>query len=203
MKQSERPSRREDSRLSEATNSIKLLDRIRKGDEQARNDLCARYLPRLQRWAHGLLPPWAREAGDTYDLVQNTLIRVLRNIPSFVPQHEGSFPAYVHLTLRSEVLDMIRRAKRRPASDALDSVEADHGPSPLDLAIGQETWERYDAALHRLKPQDQALIVLRIEMGYSHQEVADELEIPSAAAATMAVRRALVRLAEEMAREKS
>jgi RNA polymerase sigma-70 factor, ECF subfamily len=188
---------------SEAETSFELLNRARTGDEAARNHLCARYLPRLQRWAHGRLPVSAREAGDTLDLVQNTLIRVLQNLPTFVPRHAGSFPAYVHLALRNQLLDMIRRANRRPAYDQLDADKSDHAPSPLDVAIGQETRERYEAACARLTPKQQVLIVLHIEMGYAHQEVADELGLPTAAAAAMAVRRALVRLAEEMSHDRA
>jgi RNA polymerase sigma-70 factor (ECF subfamily) len=41
--------------------SLSLLERAREGDADALNALIARYLPRLQRWAHGRLPAWARD----------------------------------------------------------------------------------------------------------------------------------------------
>jgi RNA polymerase sigma-70 factor (ECF subfamily) len=189
-----------DGRAPEAETSIELLKRARGGDEDAREALFRRYLPRLERWAHGKLPTWIREAGDTHDLVQNTLIRVLRNLNSFEPAHEGAFPAYVHVALRNQVHDMIRAARRRPPPGPLDPSKSDAGPSPLDHAIAQETWDKYEAALRGLNPHEQALIVLRIEMGYSHKEVADELGMPSAAASSTAVGRALLRLAKEMRR---
>ena len=50
---------------SDVRSSFALVLRARDGDEEARNELCARYLPRLRRWAHGRLPPWARERLDT------------------------------------------------------------------------------------------------------------------------------------------
>jgi RNA polymerase sigma factor (sigma-70 family) len=109
----------------------------------------------------------------------------------------------VHLALRNRVLDAIRRAQRRPLLDPLDSAKTDPAPSPLARAIGQETVERYEAALKHLKPEEQAAIVLRIEMGYSHEEIAEELRKPSAAAANMAVRRAIIRLAKEMSRDRT
>jgi RNA polymerase sigma factor (sigma-70 family) len=202
MKSAERAGVSSTGRPPDAETSIELLKRARGGDDSARDALFSRYLPRLERWAHGKMPPWVREAGDTHDLVQNTLIRVLRNLDSFEPAHEGSFPAYVHVTLRNQVHDMIRAARRRPAPGPLDPSKSDAGPSPLQEAIAQETWDKYEAALHTLKPHDQALIVLRIEMGYSHKEVADELGMPSAAASSTAVGRALIRLAEEMRRDR-
>jgi DNA-directed RNA polymerase specialized sigma24 family protein len=62
--------------LTEST--ITLLQRIRSGDPDAREQLMRRYLPRLRRWAHGRLPVYAREIDDTDDLVQNTLLRSSR-----------------------------------------------------------------------------------------------------------------------------
>src|SRR5262245_49147049 len=75
----------------QAESSFDLVLRARAGDQQAAEQLCARYLPRLRRWAHGRLPNSARNALDTQDLVQETLIHVLRQLPNFDPQHEAAF----------------------------------------------------------------------------------------------------------------
>lgn len=56
--------------------------------------------------------------------------------------------------------------------------------------------------MERLDPNDREAIIMRIELGLSHAEVAQALGKPSAAAAHMAVSRALVRLAEEMAHDR-
>ena len=63
-----------------------------------------------------------------------------------------------------------------------------------------EGLERYEAARGKLNPEDQRAIVARCEWGLSHEEVAQELGQPSANAARVAIHRALVRLAKEMAR---
>ena len=181
--------------------SFALLQRARRGDERALNDLCARYLPRLRRWAHGRLPGWARDALDTHDLVQETLTHVARRIETFEPRHEAAFQSYLRQALLNRVRDQIRRARRRPAADPLDSGKASDEPSPLEQAIGREALERYDAALQRLKPDDRDAIILRVELGCPLAEVAHALNKPSAAAAHIAVSRALVRLAKEMSRD--
>ena len=59
--------------------------------------------------------------------------------------------------------------------------------------------ERYEAARGKLNPEDRRAIVARCEWGMSHEEVAEALGKPSANAARVAIHRALVRLAEEMA----
>ena len=194
------PVERAKSPRPEAETSFALLERARTGDAEALDDLCARYLPRLQRWAHGRLPSWARAATETQDLVQDALAQAVRHIATFEPHHEGSFPAYLHETLRNRMLDVIRAANRRPAGDPLETAHPSPDPSPLQEAIGQETLARYEAALKRLKPADREAIVARIEMGLPYADVAESLGKPSVAAAHMAVSRALVRLAAEMSR---
>jgi RNA polymerase sigma-70 factor (ECF subfamily) len=100
----------------------------------------------------------------------------------------------------NRVRNEIRRARSKPASDVLDSSVEDRTPSPVDVAIGQEALEQYDAALGRLRPDERELIVARVELGLTYQEVAEVLGKPSNDAARMAVARALVRLSDEMGR---
>jgi RNA polymerase sigma-70 factor (ECF subfamily) len=185
---------------SEAESSLDLVRRAHDGDASAKNELCARYLPRLQRWAHGRLPVWARSAVDTHDLVQDTFIQVLRRIGEFEPRHDGAFLGYLRQALLNRVRDEIRRAHRHAPPQPLDSARPASDPSPLEEAIGQQALERYEAALARLRPDVREAIILRIEMRYPYAEIATALSKPSVAAAQMAVSRALVRLAEEMSR---
>jgi RNA polymerase sigma-70 factor (ECF subfamily) len=184
---------------SQSESSCVLVARARAGDAAALEELCSRYLPRLRRWAHGRLPMWARSgAVDTFDLVQDTMAQVVRHLPSFEPRHEGAFQAYLRQALLNRVRDEIRRSRRCPPADPLDTSKPSNGASPLEEAIGEEALERYEAALQRLKPVDREAIILRIEMGLPYDEVAAALGKPSAAAAHMTVSRALVRLVKEM-----
>jgi RNA polymerase sigma-70 factor (ECF subfamily) len=54
--------------------------------------------------------------------------------------------------------------------------------------------------MERLDADEREAIIMRIELGLSHAEVAQALGRPSAAAAHMFVSRTLVKLAKEMAR---
>ena len=87
-----------------------------------------------------------------------------------------------------------------PSAIELDDNQRDYAAAPLEEAIGHEALIRYEAALARLRPEEREAIVARIELEHSYQEVAQALDKPSAAAARMAVSRALLRLAEEMNR---
>lgn len=186
----------------EAESSMTLVRRARAGDEAARNELCARFVPRLQRWAHRRLPASARGALETVDLVQDTFIQVLRRLDTFEPRHAGAFQGYLRRTLLNRIRDEIRRVQHRGVAQALDTASPGSDPSPLEQAIGQQTLERYEAALERLKDADREAVIMRAELGFSYAEIMEALDKPSIAATYMAVSRALVRLAEEMSRER-
>ena len=186
----------------QAESSFALVNRAHAGDAAARDELCARYLPRLQRWAHGRLPASARGALDTVDLVQDTFMQVLQRLGEFQPRHEGAFQSYLRTTLMRRIVDEIRRVQRRGPAEPLDIEAPGHEPSPLQEAIGTETLERYEAALSRLAASDREAIIMRIEMGCGYAEIMSALEKPSLAATQMTVSRALVRLAKEMSHER-
>jgi RNA polymerase sigma factor (sigma-70 family) len=183
---------------SDPNSSFHLVTRAKSGDRLAIELLCSRYLKRLETWAHGRLPSWARGHGDTEDIAQETLVQVIRRLDQFEPRHEGAFQGYVFRTMINRVLDEMRRAQRKPSGAPLDSQQLSTSPSPFDLAVGREMRERYESALLRLKEGDRDAIVARIELELSWAEVTNALEKPSIAAAQMTVSRALVKLAREM-----
>lgn len=182
----------------EALSSLQLVVRAKGGDELARNEICRRYLPRLRRWAHGRLPKHVDGVLSTEDIVQETLLKVINGLNRFEPSHDGSFQAYLSQALRNRIFDERRKAGRRPVADELDVTHPATSPSPLEETIGRENLERYEAALERLGPLDRGAVTMRLEWGFSYAEIARDLSLPSSGAATMRVKRAVVRLAEDM-----
>jgi RNA polymerase sigma factor (sigma-70 family) len=197
MDDSRAPNRRADALDS----TFDLVERAKTGDSDALNDLFARYLPSLRRWASGRLPRWTRDLMDTDDLVQETVVRAVKRMDRFESRHEGALQAYLRQAVVNRIRDEVRRAKRMPAAEVLDDNAADLAASPLEDAIGAEALQRYEAALGRLRREEREAIVARVEMEGSYADVARALGKPSADAARMAVTRALLRLAEEMSHE--
>ncbi len=183
-----------------SSTTSRLLAQVREGDDLARSALFERMRPRLQRWAHGRLPAYARDAADTEDLVQVTLLRALKHVGDFEPRHEGAFLAYLRRILLNQVRDELRRMKRRPEQRELPEEIEDGSPSPVERAIGRETLERYERALGELLPDQREAVILRVELGYTYEEMAEALGRPSANAARLIVVRALVRLVKAMNR---
>ncbi len=173
-----------------------LLEKVRVGDPSARERLVARCLPALQRWAHGQLPRSARDMIDTDDLVQETFTKALARVDAFEPRGQGAFLSYLRQILLNKIRKQAKRAGRNPhRTDLPDEVEH-AGPSPLEEVLGLEALEAYESTLATLPAALQEAIVLRIELRFSHQQVAEALGYPSADAARMQVARAVVRLAE-------
>ena len=177
-----------------------LIERVRQGDQDALEKLLARHTTPLRRWVSGRLPRWARDLADTDDLVQDTLLRTFRKIGDFQPRGAGTLQAYLRQAVLNRVRDELRRKGRTPAIVDVDDLDLAAPGSPLEEAIGREAIERYRAALARLRPEEREAIIVRVEMGYSYEELAEALGKPTPDAARKAAQRALLRLAEEMKR---
>jgi RNA polymerase sigma factor (sigma-70 family) len=182
----------------ELETTIQLLAKVRQGDPSARERLMRRYLQPLRRFAHGRLPAYARDLSDTDDLVLLALMKALHHVRRFEPDRQGSFLAYLRLTLLNAIRDEIRRAKRRPRRVEIPETAATLERSPLENAIGAEAVERYEAALRRLPRPQREAVVLRLEFGLSYQEIAEETGAASSDAVRMMTTRALARLSRAM-----
>jgi RNA polymerase sigma-70 factor, ECF subfamily len=182
--------------------SLYLLRRAREGHHSALEVLFARQFSPLLRWAHGRLPRWVRTAADTADLVQDAMLQTFRRLDRFEPRGKRALQAYLRRAIQNRITDEIRRGTRSPMESADRGLGRPAStPSPMDQAINAEAGDRYRAALARLRPEDRVLIVGRIELGYSYEQLALVAGRVTPDATRVAVRRALVRLAETMANE--
>jgi RNA polymerase sigma factor (sigma-70 family) len=178
--------------------SLELLRRAQGGDPAALDALLVRYRPRLKRWAHRRLPAWARGLSDTDDLVQDTLVKAIRNLRDFVVVGDHGFQNYLRSALANAIRDEIRKARNRPALDALDSAIPSDAPSPLERAVGRLRLQRYEAALLRLSPEERDAVVARLEFGFTHVELALAIGKRTPDAARKLCQKALARLLTEM-----
>ncbi len=175
-----------------------LLQRIREGDSSARDRLLARYLPLLRRWAHGRMPATSRGVADTDELVQITLVRVLKQLERFEPRHEGAFLAYLRRILINAMRNEIARAATRGQQEEVGEGLPDPGPSPLESVLGRDMLDRYEAAFATLGEEQQEAVFMRVEMGLTYEQIAEAMDKNSANTARMICARAIARLAERM-----
>jgi RNA polymerase sigma-70 factor (ECF subfamily) len=171
--------------------------RARGGDRDAVEALLQRCLPGLRRWAHGRLPPAARASLDTQDLVQETVLHVLRRLDHFEPRHVGAMQAYLRQSVINRIRDEVRKVSRHPSSVELPADLMSDRTSPLEWRCSRRristTARRSAAELARSRAG-----------GGAHRgavvggEIAKRFEMPTPDAARMAVGRALKRLTTKL-----
>jgi len=93
--------------------SVSLLDRLKdaRPDASDWNRLQGIYLPLIARWL-GRVPGVGNEADD---LAQEVFVVVIREIPRFQRQREGSFRAWLRQVTVNKIRTHRRRRNRRPA----------------------------------------------------------------------------------------
>jgi RNA polymerase sigma factor (sigma-70 family) len=179
--------------------SLELIQRAQSGDEGALEILLARYRPRLQRWARGRLPHYAREMTDTDDLVQEAMVGTFKNFRAFDSRGDWALQAYLRRAVTNRIRDEMRRVASRPRREELDeTAPAGNDASPLETLLGKEVLTKYERALASLDEVEREAVIARLELGCSYDEVAALVDRPSADAARMMVSRALAKLARSM-----
>jgi RNA polymerase sigma-70 factor, ECF subfamily len=183
-----------DESLLSGDPSIELVVRARAGDRTAVEALLQRSIPNLRRFAHGRLPMAARGAQDTSDLVQETVLHVLRRLDTFEPRHVGAMQAYLRQSVINRIRDEVRRITRHPAPAELPDDLPSKVSSPLEEAVRSQAYERYRAVLVQLRPRDRQMVVSRIEGHWTVGEIAQRFNMRTVDGARVALTRALRRL---------
>ena len=164
------------------------------------NALISGYLPQLTRFARRHLPVQLHGSITPDDLVQEVVLKGLRQLPRLELSHEQAFLSYLLTSIRHRIIDEVRRKRRQPAFALDDGCygAAESGVSPLQRLITRESLKPYAQALAYLADRDRQLIVLRLVRGLSCLDIAVRLGMPSEGAVRMAVTRAVRRLKEHL-----
>ena len=178
--------------------TLELVVKARDGDREAVEALLQRCIPQLKRWAHGRLPAAARGSLDTGDLVQETVLHVLRRLDKFEPRHVGAMQAYLRQSVINRIRDEVRRIGRQPTPVEVPEDLVGDLTSPLEAVVEAEAYERYRTALAQLETRDREMIVARIEAQWSFADIAQRFGMRTADAARMAITRALRRLTDNL-----
>jgi len=161
--------------------------------------LLARILPGIASWAHDRLPRRARRRADTADLVQDAALGAIQNLSPEDLGRPGAIAGYIRQSIRNRIIDEIRRSgKVEVACGGTTELARDSGPSPLDGVLETEDRRRFRAALARLDEDEQILVVGRVDLELSYQELADATGRPTADAARAATRRAVLKIARDV-----
>ncbi|MCB1581428.1 MAG: RNA polymerase sigma factor [Marinicella sp.] len=179
--------------MTDYSTTALLIKRYKGGDESSCEQLFSLFQPALMRWAHGRIPTQAKGFMDTEDVVQETMMLAFKNIENIKAERPGAFFTYLRTIFLNQIKQELRKNK------------------PFQLSITQCSDERkmayerdlntliaYDEALEKLSEEENEAVILRMEFGFSHQEIAEMMQRPSANSTRMFISRALVKVAEAM-----
>lgn len=150
-----------------------LIRRASRGDDDAFAALVARLLPRLRRWA--LVR--TGDADDADEVVQRTLIRLHRSLPSF--QHRSRLSSWAYRILRNAATDLERERSARPGDEPLPPPDSPSTPAGSSDPLGQLHARRMAAAVRAffdaLPPRQREVLELVDHQGLKPVEVARRL----------------------------
>lgn len=121
------------------TTSATLLERVRDpGNQEAWERFVQLYTPFFFNWAAraGL------QQQDAADLVQEVFVLLLRNLPKFQYQHDGSFRGWLQRVVQNKWREIERRRAPMPILANIPGIPLANVPAPPDTDLFDETEHR-------------------------------------------------------------
>ncbi len=170
-----------------------LIARVQKGDQDAENTLCRRYLSRALVAVRIRLGAKLRQKVRSSDIVQEVMIDIVRALPAFDFRTDGAFSKYLNRVVENRIRDQANHwgaqkrdmAKEVPlegsrssgAKNPLYTLADPSATTPSMIVSRQEELARLEQAMDQLGQQSEEsreLIVQTKIEGRTYQEIADE-----------------------------
>lgn len=151
----------------------KLLARFLGGEEEAFEDLVARYEAPLRRLAYGMVRDW----GLAEDIAQDAFIRAYRKAGTF--RGGASVKAWLYRIAINRAYDELRRFQRKKEVPLETAPLSESGWASTEAVVEASDLKRRIAlALAELRPEYRTPLVLREIEGMSYREIAELLDWP-------------------------
>lgn len=158
---------------------IKLLERVRSGENDAFTIIVNRYRPQVARTVIGMLG----HTDEADDVGQEVFIRLYRSIEKF--RGESALSTYLTRIAINLSLNALKKQKRQNIFHSYTNESDDNNGKQLynlpnydDEHEANDTQELVQMALTKLDPKFRSVIVLRMLEGFSTKETAEALELP-------------------------
>src|SRR4051794_40610709 len=171
-----------------------LVERAVRGDLDATSALLELIQPDVVRYCRAHLGRTGGRYTTADDVAQEVCLAVLRALPDFRDQGRP-FSAFVYGIATHKIVDAQRAAGRHLALATVDDVpdRADTRPGPEQQAVATDQARRLAGLLRHLSELHREIIILRVAVGLSAEEVGATLGM-SAGAVRVAQSRALANL---------
>ncbi len=149
---------------SDAGDEMRLVARIRAGDQQAMSELYDCYGKVVYAVSLRVL----QDAAAAEDVLQDVFLQLWRN-PDAFDASRGSLAAWLAVIARHRAIDRLR--KRRPEVDIEDCVIA-AGPDLRDETERALVIEKVRVVLAEMNPDQRKVLELAFFQGLTHTEIA-------------------------------
>ena len=149
---------------------MRLVARIRAGDQQAMSELYDRYAKVVYAVSLRVL----QDAAAAEDVLQDVFLQLWRN-PDAFDASRGSLAAWLAVISRHRAIDRLR--KRRPEVDIEDCVIAG-GPDLRDETERALVIEKVRVVLAEMNPEQRKVLELAFFQGLTHTEIAEKTGEP-------------------------
>ena len=168
-----------------AFNSVALqdyIDRWQAGDRSAADDLLRATAARLEKLARRMCKsfPNVRGWADTGDVLQGSLIRLLRTLRNMRPATTRDFFNLAAVHIRRELLDLARHYRGR-VWIPLDAAAADtrrSRPEPTSPGLDDfDLWSRFHEAVDQLPADEREVVGLVFYHGWTQVRIAELFDV--------------------------
>jgi RNA polymerase sigma-70 factor, ECF subfamily len=143
-----------------------LIERVRKGDQDAARTLYERYFDRIYNYVYARLG----RAEDAEDLAIDTMTRSLTRLDQF--QDQGvAFSSWVYKIAHNATIDHYRR-HGKVTLVSLEQATLPQSADPSELAVEQLSNEDLRIALRALTDEQQQVLILRFFQDLTAAQVA-------------------------------
>lgn len=163
----------------DSVNLQKCLDRWQSGDRAAADELLKATGKRLERLARRMTRsfPNVRGQADTGDVLQNSLIRLLRTLQTLRPKTTRDFFNLAAVHIRRELIDLARRCKTRNRVTFVrgpDDTDDDRPAESRPVAVADDfdLWVRFHEAVDQLPVEEREVVGLVFYHGWTQVRIA-------------------------------
>lgn len=165
------------------------IERFQAGDLDAQEELLRGFADRLERLARKMLGrfPNVHRWADTGDVLQNSLLRLLRGLRTLRPASTREFFALAAEQMRRELLDLYRHYygpqgvganhASHPGGDGLEPAVDAAPDRATEEEDDLEKWGAFHEAVERLPVEEREVVGLVFYHGWTQPQVGELLQI--------------------------
>lgn len=163
------------------------LNRIKSGDEQAKEELLKAVFVRIEWIARKMLRdfPGIKRWEETGDVLNTALMKLMRSLPEVSPKTMRDFYSLAAVQIRRTLLDLVKHyqgpmghgknLQSFPAQDG--SQAAQHDPMAPDYAVDLEKWSQLHEEVENLPTDEREVFSLTFYHGLTQIEIGELLGI--------------------------